>query len=202
MLARGHSRFFVAVAGVPGSGKSTLAARLARQFNARTAPDTMVALGMDGFHLSKAQLAQMPDSDAALARRGAPWTFDASAFEARLHSLRNRASGPVSWPGFDHAIGDPVEGALSVSPASRIILVEGIWVLHDADGFENMSRFFDERWFLDTPPDLAFERLTLRHQQSWGLSREQAQTRIRANDALNADIVGRSAHRADWRVSD
>ncbi len=70
--------------GVPGSGKTTVAAQLAEEVNARTAPGTMLALGMDGFHLTKAELRWFPDPVEAFARRGAPWTFDVAALERRL----------------------------------------------------------------------------------------------------------------------
>src|SRR5882757_4097087 len=48
-------RWIVGMAGVPGSGKSTLAARLAEQVNTAVGPGTMMALGMDGFHLTRAE---------------------------------------------------------------------------------------------------------------------------------------------------
>jgi pantothenate kinase len=47
------SRWMIAFAGMPGSGKTTLASRLAQAINARTAPNTVVALGMDGFHFTE-----------------------------------------------------------------------------------------------------------------------------------------------------
>src|SRR5690349_15591736 len=68
-------RSMIALAGVPGSGKTTLATRLAEAVNVRTAPNTMLALGMDGFHFTKAALRQFPDPEEAFARRGAPWTL-------------------------------------------------------------------------------------------------------------------------------
>jgi pantothenate kinase len=85
------SRWMIALAGVLGSGKTTLASRLAEAVNARTAPNTGVALGMDGFHFTKAALRQFPNAAEAFARRGAPWTFDAFALQQRLQLLRTSA---------------------------------------------------------------------------------------------------------------
>src|SRR5919202_3377126 len=90
-LASPAHRWLIGMAGVPGAGKSTLAARLADAVNACTAPNTVIALGMDGFHLTKAELNQMPDPSEAFARRGAPWTFDTRALAHRLHILREAA---------------------------------------------------------------------------------------------------------------
>ena len=194
-------RALIALAGLPGSGKSTLAAYLAAEVNAIAGPGTMAALGMDGFHLPKAALRQMPDPEAAFARRGAPWTFDVPALVSRLHELRGAAGrSAVGWPGFQHEIGDPVEDALAVAPTTRLILVEGLYLLHSEDGWEELCSLWDERWYLDTPMETAMERLTERHRTAWGLTRAEAERRVAANDRLNAEIVARTRSRADKRV--
>src|SRR5262245_33072529 len=88
LLESGSARSMIALAGTPGAGKTTLASRLAEAINTRTAPNTMVALGMDGFHFTKAALWQFPNPAEAFARRGAPWMFDAAALQQRLEQLR------------------------------------------------------------------------------------------------------------------
>lgn len=194
-------RQIIGIAGGPGSGKTTLATRLAAEINARTAPATVVALGMDGFHYPKATLRQFPDVAAAFARRGAPWTFDAAALEARLRQVQAAAGqADVAWPGFEHDVGDPVEAAFTVPAATRLVLVEGLYLVHQGDGWDAVSRLFDERWFLDVPLDVALERLALRHMQAWTISRAAAEQRIATNDRMNADIVRASMGFADWRV--
>lgn len=198
-LAPDGPRLIIGMAGVPGSGKSTLAAQIAAAVNAETAPDTMVALGMDGFHLTRAALRLLPDPAAALARRGAPWTFAPQVLALRLDDLRAAyGRADCAWPGFAHEVGDPVEDALIVPASSRIVMVEGLYLLHRADGWGVVSARFDERWYLDAPLDLAMGRLALRHMRAWGFSREQAEDRIAANDRPNAAIVVESAAAADW----
>ncbi len=194
-------RWMIGLAGVPGSGKSTLASQLVTDVNLRTAPDTVVALGMDGFHFTRAALRQFPNAAEAFARRGAPWTFDTAALRQRLQLLRDAAGrAAIAWPGFEHAVGDPVEGAFTVPATTRLVIVEGLYLLHHADGWEAISRLFDERWYLDTALETALERLTLRHMQVWGMTREQAEHRITTSDGLNAALVRDSARFADWRL--
>jgi pantothenate kinase len=200
-LAPGAPRWMIGLVGMPGSGKSTLAARLEDELNARAGQGTLVALGMDGFHLPKAALRAMPNPDEAFARRGAPWTFDAAGLLARLAQLRAEAGREaVPWPGFEHEVGDPVEAARTIPPDARIVLVEGLYLLHDDAGWAPVARQFDERWFLDTPRELALERLALRHMRAWGFTRAQAEQRIATNDGLNGDLVLRGRERADWLV--
>lgn len=200
-LGLSEPRWMIGMAGLPGSGKSTLAARLVAEVNARTAPDRAIALGMDGFHLTRAELRRMPNPVEALARRGAPWTFDTGAFQQRLNALREAAGrSAVTWPGFEHDVGDPVDDTYSIPASTRLVIVEGLYLLHHADGWETISQLFDERWYLDTALETSLERLALRHMQAWGISREEAERRIAGNDRLNAELVRESARFADWRL--
>lgn len=196
-----ETRVLIGLAGAPGAGKSTLAQQVSVAVNAALGAGSCVALGMDGFHLSKAQLAQMPNPDEAFARRGAPWTFDAPGFRQRVRRLRSAAGHEtVTWPDFAHEIGDPVPDAIAVTADVRLVLVEGLYLLHQDDGWHDIDRLFDERWFLDTPFTISMERLARRHMQAWGFTRAQAEHRIATSDGINATLVQASALRADWLV--
>lgn len=75
-------RVLVGLCGAPGSGKSQLAKHVIEAVNRRSGggggggEETAIIVGMDGWHLTRAQLAQMDDPQRAKDRRGAPWTFD------------------------------------------------------------------------------------------------------------------------------
>jgi pantothenate kinase len=189
-------RVIVGIVGLPGSGKSTLAARLVQSVNERMKVETAVSLSMDGFHLTKAALAQFADSTAALARRGSPWTFDPMGLAMKLRQLRNNPENMTTWPDFQHGVGDPVADAIHVSPDTKLVIVEGLYLLHREHGW-NLSGLLDECWYLDTSMDVAMERLVNRHMVAWSLTREQALERLAINDRLNADIVLQSRHLAD-----
>lgn len=201
LLARHPGRrTIVGLVGLPGSGKSTLAGQLADAVNTHAGPGTVLALGMDGFHLPRAALAQMPDPAAALARRGSPWTFDPAGLAARLQALRSApladGSACVPWPAFEHSVGDPVENALQVGPQTRLVLVEGLYLLHREHGW-NLHGLLDTCWYLDVPMELALQRLVARHQAAWGFTRAQAEARVAENDQRNADTVLLTRARAD-----
>lgn len=66
---------------------------------------------------------------AAYARRGAPWTFNAAAFVDAIRTIRQQ--GKAVLPSFDHGVGDPVEGDIVIDAGQHsIVLVSGgggIW---------------------------------------------------------------------------
>ncbi len=193
----GGTRVLIALVGLPGSGKSTVGNKLAQEVNVKMDAEVALCLGMDGFHLTRAQLAAFPDPALALKRRGAPWTFDPAALKQRLQAVK--AGAIVTWPSFEHGVGNPVADALQIGPEVQLVIVEGLYLLHQGDGWD-LAGVFDERWYLDTPLRTAMERLVQRHMRANGNSRAQAEQRLRQNDRLNADTVAATRQFAHFRL--
>jgi pantothenate kinase len=93
-----------------------------------------------------------------------------------------------------------VEGAVAVPPQARVVLLEGLYLLHDGDGWAGVRPLLEGCFYLDTPPPLARERLLARHQAAWGIGREEAEARVANNDGLNAQLVRGCRERADAAV--
>jgi UPF0176 protein len=195
-------RILIALAGLPGSGKTIFSNELVNKVNVESRFEIAIALGMDGFHLSKSQLATFADPAEAFKRRGAPWTFDPVAMKERLQRLRQTTEGQpatVTWPGFEHGIGDPVANAITVGPQVQLVIVEGLYLLKEGDGWD-LADAFDERWYLDVPMKLAMQRLVQRHMAVNGNTQDEAERRLAVNDRLNAQIVLKTRARAQWWV--
>lgn len=172
-------------------------------------------MGMDGYHLTRAQLDQMPNAAEAHRRRGAPWTFDADAFATDLDTLKS--TGLLEAPSFDHAAKDPVPGAihidartqttpffsdvsgepLGVETTRSIVIVEGLYVcLSDPPAWRRANALFDLLIYVDCDLELSTERLTRRHMAAWGIPREAAFERANGSDRENAVLVKHSADNA------
>ncbi|KAL1607958.1 hypothetical protein SLS60_002897 [Paraconiothyrium brasiliense] len=190
------SRILVALAGVPGSGKSTVSAALLLELAAKGIADVAV-VPMDGFHLTKKELSQLPDPKEAFARRGAPFTFNAPAFLSLVQSLKvlpvTNTSAPEQFlyaPSFDHALQDPVANSIPISSRTRVVIVEGNYTLLDEEPWREVAALCDEKWFVDTPREVVLERLVKRHMMA-GIETDvkSAVERVEVNDLPNGDLI-------------
>lgn len=182
-----HERFLVGLAGPPGCGKSTLASRLAGAVGGVVVP-------MDGFHLDNTEL----DRLGLRSVKGAPETFDADGFVRLVDRLRH-ADGPVSIPLFDRIADCTIDGALTVEPDDRIVIVEGNYLLLDSAPWRDLQGRFDLTGYLDVDPDARIARLVARHIRH-GRSPEEAREFVQRSDEANAAIIARTRGRADLLV--
>ncbi|KAI0638933.1 P-loop containing nucleoside triphosphate hydrolase protein [Trametes polyzona] len=210
-------RLLVGIAGVPASGKSTLAQLIVERVNAATTPPSSqsqadnaidaaghsatpdkpiaVYIGLDGWHLTRAQLDAFPDPKLAHDRRGAHWTFDGEGYVAFVRALRKplpAASAPapddeaevVYAPSFSHEKKDPVPSAIPVYPHHRLVIIEGLYTFLSIAPWSAAAELLDERWYIDISEEEAERRLVVRHVRT-GVAKdmEEAIWRSRENDA-------------------
>ena len=201
-----HHQYMVAIAGGPGSGKTTSALAVAQRLNARFPhePNVAVVIPMDGFHYSRDDLTARYGPEALL-RRGAPWTFDAPAILQTLQSLKSKHCGIL--PTYSRELSNPVLDGVHVEHHHKILLVEGLYLLHTRDpDWAPLQALWDERWFVQAPTrDLQKERLLKRSLQNWswakaqqwGAGAEGAQRLLESNDVKNMDLLDYCADLAD-----
>ncbi|KAJ5151417.1 uncharacterized protein N7482_010669 [Penicillium canariense] len=189
------TRVLIGVSGIPGSGKSTVGAAIATRLNELegTNNEFAVCIPMDGYHLSRAQLAAMPDPATAIHRRGAAFTFDAEAFYRLVQSLREplTADSPTVYaPSFDHATKDPVDDDIPISQKSRVVIFEGLYLSLNREPWSLAAALLDESWFIEVDREIARTRLAKRHVAS-GIVPDiaAAEHRIDSTDFLNADDI-------------
>lgn len=193
------SRLMIATSGIPGSGKTGLARMMANRINQLYSaenpglPLIATAIPMDGYHLTRAQLAQMPDPVFAAARRGAAFTFDGEKFLRLVQALRQPLtpeSHNLYAPSFDHAVKDPVENDIVIPPTSRAIFFEGNYLSLDKEPWNEAAKLMDELWFVDVDFETARKRLIRRHVQA-GIAKDEADAdkRARENDLVNGKEI-------------
>ncbi|ASY61570.1 Fructokinase [Sinorhizobium sojae CCBAU 05684] len=177
-------RFIVAIAGPPGSGKSTLSETLA--VSIAEAGERVAVLPMDGFHLDNAVLQEK----GLLARKGAPETFDVRAFLSTLAAVR-ADDGEVLVPVFDRSRELAIASARIIASQTRIVLVEGNYLLLDEAPWTGLDGLFDFSVFIDPGIDVLEQRL-LKRWHDHGYDDETARSKAMGNDIPNARrVLGR-----------
>jgi len=197
-----ESRLIVGIAGSPAAGKSSFCHRLLRNINttleADNASDIAILVGLDGWHLTRAELSLFPDAKLAHERRGIHWTFDGKGYVEFVKALRLPLSSPASpsdikvitAPTFSHALKDPTPDAISVHPHHRLVLIEGLYTFLSIEPWSEASALLDERWFLHVDEAEACRRLVKRHVET-GICANEEEARLRAegNDLPNGKFV-------------
>lgn len=188
--SRGKKRFVAAIAGPPASGKSTLAASLAEAIAG--AGETAAVVSMDGFHYDDAVLAARGHST----RKGAPHTFDFHGFKSLLERLRAGGS-EVAAPVFDRSLELARAGAAIIAPETRLVLVEGNYLLLADEPWPELAGLFDFTVFLDVPRSELERRL----RQRWEMhGKPDAEGWIAGNDLPNIELVLARSRPADLTV--
>ena len=187
-----EARRIVAVAGAPGSGKSTFAERLRDALAPGIAAEV---LPMDGYHYDDAVLEARGDRP----RKGAPHTFDVDGFAAMLARLRADDGRPVAVPVFDRAIEIARAGARIVPPSTRLVIVEGNYLLLDDPDWAPLRSSFDATVFLRVAEDVLAARLAARW-QGIGMDAAAIRAKLEDNDLPNGRLVASRSVPADFEV--
>ncbi len=194
-------RLLVGLAGIPGSGKSTFAAALGLLADKLLAPGALVSVGMDGWHWPNRVLQERttrnPDGQivSLSKRKGGPDSFDVAALAAALGELKNTHTA-VHLPVYDRRLHEPVPDGLTVSPETRIILLEGNYVLCPTPPWNQVFEQLHPRLMLIADPAIARERVIARHIRG-GMNPAQAEEKFACNDRFNTDVVQGTAVHAD-----
>jgi pantothenate kinase len=179
------------IAGGPGSGKSTLARELVTALGPAAA-----YVPMDGFHMRHAKLEELGTVDF----KGAPQTFEGAAFADFLASLK-AATGPMSGPGYSRKIEDVVDNAFTVAAGTRLLVVEGNYLLLSSSPWWRVRSLLDFAAFIDVPREIVRSRLLKRHAEEGLFTEERNRAHIERTDLPNFDLVLRSALQADLVIS-
>ena len=181
----------IGIVGKPGAGKSTLSQFISESINSRQ----LAVLPMDGFHLSNAVLAELHRAD----RKGAPDTFDVAGFIALLTRIRNEEDSHIYYPIFDRSIEESIAAQGVISSETKVVIVEGNYLLHQEDGWQNVAKILHETWYIDIDDELRKERLIARH-IAYGKSKSAAEQWARGSDERNAELIALGAERADYVI--
>ena len=193
---RGDVRVVLGVTGPPGAGKTTFVARLLDVL--RTTPpigrasDWVAYVPMDGFHLADVEL----DRLGIRHRKGAPDTFDADGYLSILQRIKGDPARVVYAPAFERTLEQPLAAAIAVTPAARLIVTEGNYLLLRTAPWPQIRSLMNEVWYVDLDDDERTRRLISRHIE-FGKEPLEATAWVNGPDRANALLVGTTRADAD-----
>ena len=191
-LENSSERVLIGIIGKPGAGKSTLSkflmAKLPKEF--------VTVVPMDGYHLSNKVLKDLKRAD----RKGAPDTFDVAGFISLVKRIRTEQTQNIYYPIFDRAIEESIAAQGVVTSVTKVVIIEGNYLLHDDGGWEVCNDLLDESWMVDVDDDKRISRLISRH-IAYGKDPEAAKAWAKGTDEVNAKLIERGRNRADFVVA-
>ena len=191
-LENSSERVLIGIIGKPGAGKSTLSkflmAKLPKEF--------VTVVPMDGYHLSNKVLKDLKCAD----RKGAPDTFDVAGFISLVKRIRTEQTQNIYYPIFDRAIEESIAAQGVVTSVTKVVIIEGNYLLHDDGGWEVCNDLLDESWMVDVDDDKRISRLISRH-IAYGKDPEAAKAWAKGTDEVNAKLIERGRNRADFVVA-
>ena len=191
-LDKSTQRVLIGIIGKPGAGKSTLS----RFLMTKLPKEFVTVVPMDGYHLSNKVLKDLKRAD----RKGAPDTFDVAGFISLIKRIRSEQTQSIYYPIFDRAIEESISAQGVVTSATKVVIIEGNYLLHDGGGWEVVNDLLDESWMVDVDDDKRIARLIQRH-ISYGKSPEAAKAWAKGTDEANAQLIERGRNRADFVVA-
>ena len=194
-------RILVMLAAPPATGKSTLVSFLEHLARSVIPEKRLQAVGMDGFHLRQSYLlshtVEIDGKSVPMASiKGAPITFDLQALRTKIEEAAQGHS--CRWPHYDRQLHDPVDDAITID--ADIALIEGNYLLLDADGWRDLSRYADYTISLTADEEMLRGRL-IRRKMKTGMTREDAERFVESSDMRNVRLCLDKTMKADLELS-
>ncbi len=189
--ASASTRTIIGIIGKPGGGKSTLSKYLLKGMD----PTLVSVVPMDGFHLSNKVLKELGRLD----RKGAQDTFDVKGFTTLIQRIKMDSADPIYYPIFDRSIEESIAAQGVVYPSTRVVIVEGNYLMHDKDGWQEIAPLLDQSWYAFLEEDIRISRLISRH-IAFGKDPDSAKAWAKGSDQVNAELIETGVGRCDFLV--
>ena len=185
-----NKKTFVGIVGAPCSGKSTISKQLIKILN----KDSNIAslLSMDGFHYDNKILKNKNMLD----KKGSYKSFDVIGFLSCIKVLK-QAKYNISVPIFDRKKDITIANTKIIKKNTKIVLIEGNYLLLNKKYWQKISSFLDISIFLDVDMKTLKQR-AINRWIYYGLKQKEAKKRVINNDMKNTKIMRKYSKKANF----
>jgi putative kinase len=193
--AAGASRYIVGLVGPTGSGKSVIASLFDHFASQLELPFRFASLGIDAYHFPNAYLnAHMIDGAAMKTFKGRYDTYDVAKLAKALTAFRTGQT--ISFPVYSRAAHDPVGDMIDIPDEKVLLLLEGLWLLHESPQWRQIRSLIDHSIFIEASKGAVRQAVIKRHVEG-GRSVDNASRYYDTVDTNNFDLVMKTKERAD-----
>ena len=193
--AGGKPRYILGFTGPSGSGKSVIGALLLSIARQAQLPFGFEVLGIDAFHFNNEYLLSQKSGEKTL--KDYKGRFDTYDVATLTQTLKNFSEGrEVALPHYSRKTHDTVQNAAVIKENKTLLLIEGLWLLYDRAGWQEVGRYLDYAIFVDSEKESVRNNVIKRHVDG-GRTPEDATNYYDTIDAVHSDIVDTTKQRAD-----
>lgn len=193
-------RVIIGMAGPAGAGKSVTVAILKELAKQLSLPFRFEAVGIDAFHYTNEHLlSHFSDGEPLKNHKGRFNTYDVEKLTRSLRSFVDDEK--VSFPIYSRKIHDPIENAVIIKKDEpTLLLVEGLWVLYEKEGWGEVGNLLDFSIFMDIDNEKVKQGVLERHIRG-GRTPEDAAVYYEKNEAKSLKLIMQTKDKADKIVS-
>ena len=189
------SRVMIGVAGPTGAGKSVMT-MLFKEF-ARQArlPFVFEVITIDAYHFPNSfLLSHFSDGVPLKQVKGRFDTYDVGRLREDLTAFSSGKK--VLFPTYSRKLHDPVKDSIHVDATAALLMVEGLWLLSDKDGWGQVRPLLDYCYFIESDRERTKSAVIKRH-MTGGRTPEDAARHYEQVDGKNSELVLQTRHNAD-----
>jgi pantothenate kinase len=193
--AQKKPRVIIGMAGPTGAGKSVVTVLLKELARQAGLPFAFESITIDAWHYPNEFLLSHFSAGEPLKKvKGRFDTYDVRGLVADLEAFA--AGKEVAFPVYSRKLHDPVKNSIHVTTAETLLVVEGLWLLHDAAGWEAVRPLLDFSFFIESDVERTKAPVIRRH-MTGGRTLADATRHYEEVDARNSALVLLTKSKAD-----
>jgi hypothetical protein len=188
-------RVAIGIAGPTGAGKSVVSVLFKELAEQARLPFAFESVTIDAYHYPNGHLLSHFSGGATLKQfKGRFDTYDVPALARDLKAFASGES--VSFPAYSRKLHEPVPNSIGITNPATLLIVEGLWLLYDQGGWEQIRPLLDFCYFIDSDTERTRQAVIKRH-MTGGRSFEDATRHYEQVDGRNSEITRQTRQRAD-----